>query len=265
MYSKSQKLAAEAFGTFILVFFGCAAIMLNESDSVAVALTFAAALIAASCITGKISGAHLNPAVSFGFFFDGRMTLADAISYSCAQCIGAFAATLCHVILVLCGMAGTYDEFGKVHKINIGECGFGANALVAPLNYFGGILVEMILTCVFVLVVLCVTQSSDENVRKNSAPLSALALMLVNLVGYHLTYTGVNPARSIAPAIFAAGATDGKSLIQLPIFIIAPAAGSFLAALINIALIKKKFPVSDEQGGLNHADTSRGKDSSAHS
>ena len=239
MYSKSQKLAAEVFGTFILVFFGCGTAMVTGAAVVPTALAFGLSIVAAAYTIGPISGAHLNPAVSFAMFFDGRMTMADALSYTIAQVIGAFLATLCHVVLVLCGALGYVDSDGDIIKRSIGEVAFGANGF-GSLNFVGAFLVELVLTCVFVLVILCVTQSDDEGTSKHAGLFIGAALTFVHLVGIGLTGTSVNPARSIPPAIFAAAATDGKSLIQLWVFIIAPIAGAFLAALINTMLIKKK-------------------------
>ena len=121
MYSNSQKYAAEALGTFILVFFGCGTAMVTGASVVPTALAFGLSIVAAAYTIGKISGAHLNPAVSFAMFFDGRMTLSEAIAYSISQIVGAFAASLCHVILVLCGMlksvllrSDVTSEFGNI-------------------------------------------------------------------------------------------------------------------------------------------------------
>ena len=239
MYSKTQKFLAEAFGTFILVFFGCGTAMVTGAAVVPTALAFGLSILAAAYTIGGISGAHLNPAVSFGMFFDGRMSLTDAIGYSVSQIIGAFIGTLCHVVLVLCGMLSSIDYEGDVVKASISEVSFGANGF-GTLNFIGALIVEIVLTCIFVLVILCVTQSDDEGTLRHAGLFIGAALTFVHLIGINLTGTSVNPARSIAPAIFAAGATDGKSLLQLWVFIVGPMAGSFLAAFINTALIKKK-------------------------
>ncbi len=236
MYSKSQKLAAEVFGTFVLVFFGCGTAMVTGADVVATSLAFGLSIVAAAYTIGPISGAHLNPAVSFGMFFDGRMTLAEALSYTIAQIIGAFLGTLCHFVLVMCGMLGTV-EGGKVVKTSVSEVSFGANGF-GSLNFAGALLVEILLTFVFVLVILCVTQSDNESTSTHAGFFIALALTFVHLVGIKLTGTSVNPARSIPPAIFATGATNGKSIAQLWVFIVGPITGSFLAALFNTMLIK---------------------------
>lgn len=243
MYSKSQKLAAEGFGTFILVFFGCGTAMVTGGNVVATSLAFGLSILAAAYTIGQVSGAHLNPAVSFGMFFDGRMPLADAISYSIAQVIGAFSATICHVILALCGMLGSYDD-GDFIKRSLDEYSFGANAWGElagnALNFLGAFLVEVILTCIFVLLILCVTQSDDEGTNKHAGLFIAATLTFVHLIGINLTGTSVNPARSLAPAVFAGILNDFKFLAEGLLFVIAPLVGSFIAAFINTALIKKK-------------------------
>lgn len=228
MYSKSQKLVAEALGTFGLVFFGCGTAIVTKASVVPTALAFGLSILVAVLTVGKISGAHLNPAVSFGMFADGRMSLADAISYCIAQCIGAGCASLCHLIIIAC-----------TEGMEISACGFGANGF-GSLNFFGALFVEIILTCVFVLVILSVTASKDEHTQNNAGLYIGLTLTFVHLMGINLTGTSVNPARSLAPAIFAVGATDWHSILQLWVFIVGPLVGAFIAALIYGSIIKDK-------------------------
>ena len=231
MYSKSQKLLAEFLGTFGLVFFGCGTAIFG-GNTVAIALAFGLSIVAAAYTIGKISGAHLNPAVSFAMYFDKRMSLSDAIAYSIAQIAGSVFASLCHLIIVACS------------RIKISDCGFGANMFgdysASQLNFFGAFIVEVILTAVFILFILSVTASKDEGTRKHAGLFIGLALTFVHLIGIPLTGTSVNPARSIGPAIFGSIATSGKSLLHMFVFIIAPMCGAFVAAAIYIILIKDK-------------------------
>lgn len=232
MYSKTQKLTAEFLGTFGLVFFGCGTAIFT-SNIVAIALAFGLSIVAAAYTIGKISGAHLNPAVSFAMFFDGRMSLSDAIAYSVSQVVGAVAASLCHLIIVACSS-----------NMKINSCSFGANLFGeysgSGINFFGAFIVEVILTTVFVMFILSVTASKDEGTRKHAGLFIGLALTFVHLIGIPLTGTSVNPARSIGPAIFGSFATGGKSLLHMFIFIIAPMCGAFIAALIYSLIIKDK-------------------------
>ncbi|MBR1764842.1 MAG: aquaporin [Ruminococcus sp.] len=241
-YSQPKKLAAEAFGTFILVFFGCGTAMVTGGSVVPTALAFGLSIVVAAYTIGKISGAHLNPAVSFAMFFDGRMSLNEAIGYTIAQVVGGFCATLCHVILVACGFMGTWEmDDGELEKVKaeVGDTVFGANSF-GTMNFFGALLTEIILTTIFILVILAVTQSDDEGTSKHAGLFIGAALVFVHLIGIGMTGTSVNPARSFAPAIFSSSATDGDSLKQLWVFIVGPMAGSFLAAMINSLLIKDK-------------------------
>ena len=253
MYTNSQKLTAEIFGTFLLVFFGCGTAMVTGAAIVPTSLAFGLSIIAAAYTIGPISGAHLNPAVSFGMFFDGRITLSEAISYTVAQLLGAFLASLCHFLLVLCGMLGRLDINGETIKASAGDVTFGANSF-GTLNFVGALLTEIILTFVFVLVILCVTQSENKGTRDHAGCFIALTLVFVHLIGINLTGTSVNPARSIAPAVFAIGATHGASLIQLWVFVVGPIAGCFLAALVNTMLIKNRKDVSGKDSAKENDD-----------
>ena len=226
MYSKTQKLIAEVLGTFTLVFFGCGTAIFS-SNIVAIALAFGLSIVVAAYTVGKISGAHLNPAVSFAMFFDGRMSLADAIAYTVAQVVGAFCASFLHFIIVLCS------------DMKIKGTTFGANDY-SGINFFAALLIEIILTTVFVLVVLSVTGSKEEKVSSNAPLFIGLALTFVHLFGIPLTGTSVNPARSFAPAFFGIAASGGSTIGHLWIFLVGPMCGAFIAALIYSMVIKEK-------------------------
>lgn len=129
------------------------------------------------------------------------------------------------------------DKYVKMTKLS--DSSFGANGF-GDLNWFGALLVEIVLTFVFVLVILAVTESKDEGTRKHAPIFIGIALTFVHLLGIGLTGTSVNPARSIGPAIFAIGNTDWSSITQLWVFIVGPLVGAFIAALVNSVLIRKK-------------------------
>ncbi len=238
MYTTSQKYAAEVIGTFILVFFGCGTAVVTGASVVPTALAFGLSIIAAAYTIGKISGAHLNPAVSFAMYLDGRMKLNEAIGYCISQIVGSVIAAFSLAILVWCGCLGESYDGEEVYN-SLSDCSFGANGF-GDLNFIGALLVEIILTCVFVLVVLSVTQSKDEGTSKHAGVFIGAALTFVHLIGIGLTGTSVNPARSIGPALFAISNTDGKSLTQLWVFIVGPLVGAFIAAMVNSVLIKDK-------------------------
>lgn len=241
MNARTQKYIAEIMGTFILVFFGCGTAMVTGASVVPTAFAFGISIIAAAYTFGKISGAHLNPAVSFAMLVDGKMKMDEFVGYVISQVVGAFAATGILAILVKCGMLGErYNSKGKLVSANdLSDTAFGANGF-GNLNFFGALLVEIILTFVFVLVILNVTESEDEGTRKHAAVFIGITLFFVHIIGIGLTGTSVNPARSLAPAVFGAGCTDGDSLKELWVFIVGPLVGAFIAALVNSSLLRKK-------------------------
>ncbi|WP_205757146.1 MIP/aquaporin family protein [Macrococcoides goetzii] len=215
-----KKYLSELLGTFVLVFFGTGtAVMatLNPDASVGIfgiAFAFGLTVIAAAYAIGDISGGHLNPAISFAMFLDKRLSFKDFAIYSVFQIIGAFIATS-----LIWAILSSFTK--KVDFI------YGAN-VPNNINNMGAFLVEVILTFVFVFVVLSVTKT------KFIAPSLAvlvigLTLTMVHLIGIPLTGTSVNPARSIAPAIF----TGGDALSTLWIFIVAPLVGAALATLTH--------------------------------
>lgn len=241
MNTLTKKYIAEVIGTFILVFFGCGTAIVT-GDIVAIALAFGISIIVAAYTVGTISGAHLNPAVSFAMFCDGKMKTNEFVGYVLSQIVGSILASGFLAILVKCGALGIgwNDDKEKYTKLkNISDCGFGANSF-GDLNWFGALLVEILLTFVFVLVILAVTESKDEGTRKHAPIFIGIALTFVHLLGINLTGTSVNPARSIGPALFAIGKTDWSSLTQLWVFIVGPLVGAFIAALVNSVLIRKK-------------------------
>ena len=241
MNTRTQKYVAEIMGTFILVFFGCGTAMITGASVVATSLAFGISIIVAAYTFGKISGAHLNPAVSFAMMVDGKMKVDEFVGYVISQVIGAFAATGILAILVQCGALGKVWNAKKEKMVTAGidDTSFGANGF-GNMNFFGALLIEIILTFIFVLVIINVTESDDEGTRKHAPIFIGITLTFVHLLGIGFTGTSVNPARSIAPAFFAIGKTDGDSLKQLWVFIIGPMVGAFIAALVNSILLRKK-------------------------
>ena len=208
-----KKYIAELIGTFVLVFVGCgtAAVLGCTAEPTAAylmtALAFGGVIVDMAYSIGNVSGCHVNPAVSLGVFLNKGMSGKDFIGYVVAQCIGALAGAL--VLMALIGK----------------EYGLGTNGL-----YDGSIgkslLIEIILTCIFVLAILGVT-SKTENGKVAGLVIGA-SLTLVHLIGIHFTGTSVNPARSLGPALLMGG--DALSCVW--VFIVAPLVGGALAACI---------------------------------
>jgi len=222
--SNMKKYPAEALGTFVLTFMGCGAAMFLGAavggGHLAVALAFGLSIVAMAYAIGSVSGCHINPAVSLGVYLDGRMSLKDFICYVIAQVIGAIVAG---ALLFAMVEMGAPDYTGAM----------GTNGLVNG-SILPSIIIEVVLTAIFVLVILAVT--ANEKMGAVAGIVIALSLTFVHIVGIPLTGTSVNPARSIGPAIFA----RGDALSNLWVFIVAPLAGAVLAVVIYKCLIKGK-------------------------
>lgn len=209
-----KKLAAEAIGTMVLVLMGCGTAVFNGgATSVAAVLTiafgFGLSVVAMAYAVGHISGCHINPAITLGVWLTGRMPGKEAAGYMGAQVAGALVGSaLLYLIASGMGLEGT-----------------GANSY-AEGQLLPAFIAETVFTAIFVLVVLGTT--AQENPTSLWAGLAiGLCLVLVHIVCIPITGTSVNPARSIAPALFA----GGVALQQLWVFIIAPFAGAALAAV----------------------------------
>ena len=223
---------AEGFGTFVLVFFACGVAALTRGNLVPTALAFGLVIVAMAYTIGPVSGCHVNPAVSLGCLITKRMSLKDFFGYVIAQFVGGFMGGL--LLFAICKMAGLQflSEGGTLGD----ACNGLVNATVDKAtfgNYAAAILVEIVLTFVFVYVILNVTSEKNEGVGKKAGLIIGLTLTLVHLVGIGLTGTSVNPARSFGTAITALIFGNGTNpLIVLWIFIVAPLLGGALAALI---------------------------------
>jgi len=212
-----NKYIAEFFGTAVLVFMGCGSAVFLGADAsgghLAVALAFGLSIVAMAYVIGGISGCHINPAVSLAVFLDKRMNFADFCAYVISQVIGAIAgASLLKVVSTIAAV----DKTGTL----------GSNLAAGAGGVGGAFLVEVILTCIFLLTILGVT--ADQSKGSVAGIVIGLTLTFVHIVGIPLTGTSVNPARSIGPAIL----SGGKALADLWIFIAAPLAGAVLAVVI---------------------------------
>ena len=225
-----KKYVAEGIGTGVLTFMGCgSAIVLGAASPgghLAVALTFGLSIVAMAYVIGGVSGCHINPAVSFGMLLSKRMSGKDFVGYVIAQIIGAIAAAA-----ILKGITCLFMPDFKDQTGGLGSNGFGAGHGVGMA---GALIVEIILTFIFVLVILGVT--SDQSKGAVAGIVIGLTLTFVHIVGIPLTGTSVNPARSIGPAIFA----GPGALSQLWVFIVAPLVGAAIAALVYKAVVAQK-------------------------
>ncbi len=236
-----KKLIAECLGTFVLVFFACGVAALTGGNEVATSLAFGLVIVAMAYSIGRISGCHINPAVSLALAIDKRITWKEFAFYSIAQILGGF--------------IGAILFFGIAKMANFSLLGDACNNVIKAVSYdvsindyefnltFGNVLssiiLEIILTFIFVYVILNVTDSKN-NTSLIAGLIIGLTLTLVHLVGIPLTGTSVNPARSLATAL-AQLIYSGRAiaLAQIWVFIIGPLAGGALAALIFKCLHKE--------------------------
>lgn len=201
-----HKYIAETLGTFLLVFIGTLTFTQSGGNTIIIALGFGIALFVVIGLFGSLSGAHANPAVSFGAWFGGKLSTHDIVPYWVAQGIGAVGASLLVSFIV-----------GSNRPI--GETTFGN---MAPHS---ALLLETALTFVFVSVVLAMSQSK----RRNAAFAIAGTLAVVHLAGVPLTGASVNPIRSIAPVVVAA---DPQAAVQLWVYVVGPLLGGMLAGVL---------------------------------
>ncbi|MBR5151420.1 MAG: MIP family channel protein [Elusimicrobiaceae bacterium] len=216
-----KKYTAELLGTFVLTLFGCgsAAIAGEALGTLGIAFAFGLSIVAMAYAIGNISGCHINPAVSLGVWMSGKMTTKDFFGYVVAQCAGALLAALTLAAII------NMTNLGGVAVTGLGANGYGAASSIG-LTACGALVVEAILTAIFVLTILGVT--STEKTAAIAGLVIGLTLTFVHIMGIPLTGTSVNPARSFGPALV----LGGTALSQLWVFIVGPFIGAALAALM---------------------------------
>lgn len=229
-----KKYIAEFIGTLTLVVLGCGTAMLVGCDAAAgcgyllTALAFGLVIVGMAYCVGNISGCHINPAVSLGVLMSKGMSVMDFIGYVVAQCAGALAGA--GLLAAIFGLGNVTDMTG----------GFGSNGLDGVNgSVVAGLLVEIVLTFIFVMVILGVT-SKKAGHGSFGGVVIGFTLVLVHILGIGLTGTSVNPARSFGPAVVAAITGNAAPLSCLWVFIVGPLVGAALAALVYNFLEKAK-------------------------
>jgi len=233
-----KKAAAEALGTFVLVFFAVGTAVITNADVVATALAFGLVIVAMAFSIGRISGCHINPAVSLGVLLSKKMSLKDFLVYVAAQFVGAIlgALALFTILRIAVPMSLDLDVWGSNGVIS-GEMNAGSVA--------ASLLFEIILTFTFVFTILVVTSKKENG--KIAGFVIGLTLTLVHLIGIGFTGTSVNPARSFGPALMqAAFGGGGTPMAQVWMFIVGPLAGAVLAA--GAFFLFFKYKCSQEEG-----------------
>lgn len=220
-----KKYIAEMIGTMVLVLMGCGSAVFAGSiagtvgagvGTLGVALAFGLSVVAMAYTIGKISGCHINPAITLGVLLAGRMSAKDAGMYMAFQVIGAIlGSAILFALVSLGGHAGPTET--------------GANGWSGNITMAQAFIAETVFTFIFVLIVLGTTSKGGAG---NFAGLAiGLALVLIHIVCIPITGTSVNPARSIGPAIFQAFQST-QALAQLWLFVIAPLLGAAISAFV---------------------------------
>ena len=244
-----RKLAAELLGTLILVFVACGVATLSfgkgfnfagfslahnlSAGIVATALAFGFVLMALVYVLGPISGCHVNPAVTIGALLTRRIEPVEGALYMVAQFIGGIVGAL-----LLWGVFSSSPFYNRT-VTGLGADGYG-KASDVHISVGGAFLVEVILTAIFVFVILGVTSRIANALT--AGLVIGVTLTFIHLIGIPLTGTSVNPARSLGPALV----VGGTALSQVWLFIVAPAVGGVVAAVIHWVIYPKEAPEAEE-------------------
>jgi aquaporin Z len=231
-----RRLYAEGLGTFWLVLGGCGSAVLAATfpgwgiGFHGVALAFGLTVLTGAYALGPISGAHFNPAVTVGAWAAGRFPGRDVPPYVLAQVVGGVAGAVV-VALIASGQPDFHLSAGLASN------GYGVHS-PGVFSLQSGLLCELVMTFMFLMVILGVT---DARAPQAFAPLAiGLALTLIHLVSIPVTNTSVNPARSTGPALL----VRGWALHQLWLFWVAPLAGGAAAGLAYRRLFEEAAPVA---------------------
>ena len=221
MNLNSRALVAEAVGTFAWVSAVCGAALFSAPSAGLVAVAFAVgiAVLAMTYAVGHISGAHFNPAVTLGLIAAGRFDSGRAVPYINAQCVGGIAAAIIFYMILGGAMGGgRWNNFTAISNTYGGTGQFGLGAVL---------LIEIVITALFLIVFVGATSRRAPN---GFAPIAiGLALTLFHLVTIPVSNASLNPARSLATAVFG----GVGALSQLWLFWVAPILGAVIGGVIG--------------------------------
>ena len=217
-----KKLTAELLGTFILVFAGTGAIMINDIAQaighIGIALTFGFVIVALIYSFAHVSGAHFNPAVTLAFWSMGEFNKRNVIPYIASQVTGAVLASLCLLFLLS-------ENFSNVSEVSY----LGATIPSGSVSQSFGF--ELILT--FILMIVICSSAVHGKATKDFAGLAiGLTVGLESMFAGPITGASMNPARSIGPAIVSG------NLEHLWVYIVATCLGAMLASMVFLRVFK---------------------------
>jgi aquaporin Z len=231
--SDMKKYLAEFLGTFVLVLMGTGSAVVagKEIGVLGIALAFGLSVLVMVYAIGKISGCHINPAITIAMLLNGKIPSKDAIIYIIVQCIGAIIASAL-LLAIMTGLPGY-----QVAPGNLGANGYGTGYL-GGYSLTSAFIVEVVMTFIFLMVIFGATS--------NKAPAGfagiaiGLSLAMIHMVTIPITGTSVNPARSLGPAVVA----GGTALAQLWLFLVAPVIGAVIAAVVWKYLFEDTSPAA---------------------
>ncbi|WP_418277745.1 aquaporin [Isoptericola jiangsuensis] len=263
------RMAAEAFGTFLLVFgiVGTATFNAANGGSIlTVALAGGIALMAGIGAVGHLSGGHFNPAVTFGLTLAGRASWADLVPYWVAQIVGALAAGALMLLIIPDTFGALVGSGSKGEVLAATANGFGDHSPMFTISQgqvtfdlMSAAIVEIVIAAIFVGVILGVTNSRAKITYP--AVIIGLTLGALHIISWLVTNTSFNPARSLASVISPDAWAEGGVGRQVWLFIVAPLVGAALAALFARAFAPVPAapsaldPEWDEQPGTAPAAT----------
>jgi aquaporin Z len=196
-----RALLAEFLGAFVLLFIGGLSILAGGGDLIVIGFGFGLALLAGLYAFGEVSGGHFNPAVSLGAFLDKRIETGTLVQYWVAQIAGFVVAGLALLVV--------FDQDAVA-----------ATATVPTVGAGSALLLEIILTAVFVAVILAVTKSNQYQGSVFAA--ISLTLVGVHLAAAPLSGASVNPGRTLGSAII------GNEFTDVWVFIVGPLLGAII-------------------------------------
>ncbi len=239
--SFANRLFAEALGTLLLVAGGVGTAIFDATfpsadnnlvgvGHLGVALAFGLTVVVGAYAFGPISGGHFNPAITLGVAAAGRFPWNEVVGYIIAQLVGGIAGAS---LIALIASSGN-GFFSAAHKSGFASNGFGDHS-PGGFGIGGAIVVEIVFTAIFVFVVLGTTAKIGA---VGFAPLAiGLSLTLIHLITIPIDNTSVNPARSLAAAVYG----GGWAWTQLWVFLVFPIVGGLLAGLSYKPLFGRSF------------------------
>jgi len=234
-----KALVAEFLGLVLLVFFGCGTANacarglpsgrpLPADFITCVSLAFGLTIAGTAQAVGHISGGHINPAVTLGILVSGKLSLLRGVLYMIAQFLGGIVGAA----LLKAVVPNDAADWPVDH--------LGANGLQTGVHAYQGMIVEAMVTFILVLVVYGCCDSRRDDV-KGSIPLAiGLTVTLSHLLSIGFTGAGLNPARTLGPAIMTGKYDD------LWVYFVGPFLGAAVAGILYTVLFRAKRPVASE-------------------